>query len=900
MKTILRTLWPSIGTFVMLLTTVATQAQTLHEHSDIPRIFSYQGLLTSPNGSPVPDGSYNITVSLFSDSQGEQKIWSETQSTTVSGGLFNMHLGNGNIPLPDQSVLNRQVWVGIQIGDSPTMLPLTPLSASPYALNVANHAITNAKLSDGAVTAEKVDMDYIAAISVNGKVITGNGTTLNIESSEDIALDYNDQTHTIRLSKPAPAVRGDQDKATTILAGTDRVWSMNGDGWDVGGSASTTAGVNDWIGTSNNQTFASRTNNQTIMRYQPNGTNTPNIVGGHGSNSISTTSIGSVISGGGDASYPNSISSSSQFAVVAGGSANDVSGDYSSIGGGYDNTVSNFYAVVAGGHSQVGSGDHSFIGGGQRNTASATHSTVAGGYESTASNHFSTVGGGNQNQATGSYSTVAGGAGNTATVGYTAVTGGYVNAVQSQYSFIGGGETNTISHTIDGRSAIAGGRNNMVSSPYSFIGGGDTNIVSGSLSVIAGGQENNLSGDWGFVGSGFNNTASAVAPVIGGGFQNNISANYSSITGGQFNVGSGTHSHVGGGYSNTASGSHTAVVGGYQNSATGPYSAVGGGYNNSGSGQYSTISGGHNNSVVGNWGFVGGGYDNSSAHVYTTVGGGTANSATQIGATVGGGSQNTASGNHSSILGGQANQASQNWAAVGGGIFNYAVDMASFIGGGQYNNASGPYSAILGGDNLATQSYAQSAVGFHNALRGTILTSQPTTATIATNNDPLFMVGNGALNMGTPIPSNAFEVSYNGHSVVYDVNRTGQFAIPGSRAPIQGATYTDNLMYAWGDVGIFGAINSDFGVGAVAHPAAGVYIVTVRLEDPNGNPVVLNNAAITATLATTEGENPFACQGIRVSQMGIPGPNQFTVYTFNTNTCQGQNSAFMFHVTGRP
>ena len=214
------------------------QAQQKADNVDVPRTISYQGLLTTPGGSTLPDGTYEITVALYADALGQEQVWHDTYQAPVHNGVFNLYLGNGATPLPSSTEMNRPLWVGTSINGSEKMLPLTPLTASPYALNLPDHTITTGKLADGAVTAEKVDMDYISGVTVNGEKITGAGTVLDIRSSDDIAIEYDEVNKSLNISRPHQTQNIDPDKSgAQVLApsgvATDEVWSKTGDVWDI-------------------------------------------------------------------------------------------------------------------------------------------------------------------------------------------------------------------------------------------------------------------------------------------------------------------------------------------------------------------------------------------------------------------------------------------------------------------------------------------------------------------------------------------------------------------------------------------------------------------------------------------------------------------------------------------
>jgi hypothetical protein len=154
-------------------------------------------------------------------------------------------------------------------------------------------------------------------------------------------------------------------------------------------------------------------------RIQPNATS-PNLIGGHGGNTVAAGVIGATIGGGGES-----------------GKLNRVTDNYGTVGGGQDNqagdntgTVSDAVeATVGGGLSNKASGWLSTVGGGGGNTASGYAATIGGGDSSAASGWHATVGGGIFNAASGSCGTVPGGADNIASGMYSFAAGYRAQAV---------------------------------------------------------------------------------------------------------------------------------------------------------------------------------------------------------------------------------------------------------------------------------------------------------------------------------------------------------------------------------------------------------------------------------------------------------------------------------------
>jgi len=322
--------------------------------------------------------------------------------------------------------------------------------------------------------------------------------------------------------------------------------------------------------------------------------------------------------------------------TVSGGERNLAVGNYSTVGGGYDNVagvqtvwaslfqgspiVYYDYATIGGGIDNSANDEGVTIGGGRQNSGQSKYATIAGGQDNRvylAASGWSTVGGGKNNRAgsanintwdIGGMATVSGG-GNNAAIGFgTTISGGYENLTwESPGATIGGGGFNEISRdsTV---STIAGGRANQIGieslsipAQYSTIGGGWRNQITGNYSFIGGGggndtnpavqEENIASGDWTTIGGGTGNTASGIKATIAGG---------------QLHQASGSLSFVGGGTNNSATNSYSSVLGGRNNRADGESSAIAGGVENDADGMYAFIAAGAQNKAHGNYSMAAG------------------------------------------------------------------------------------------------------------------------------------------------------------------------------------------------------------------------------------------------------------------------------------------------------
>ena len=109
----------------------------------------------------------------------------------------------------------------------------------------------------------------------------------------------------------------------------------------------------------------------------------PNVINGISNNNFNAGAAGATMAGGGSVT----INLTTQI------SANLVTGDHGSVGGGHGNTAG-LLVTVAGGSFNTASGSSSMVAGGGSNTASGTLATVAGGADNTAAGGYSFAAGG--------------------------------------------------------------------------------------------------------------------------------------------------------------------------------------------------------------------------------------------------------------------------------------------------------------------------------------------------------------------------------------------------------------------------------------------------------------------------------------------------------------------------
>jgi len=509
----------------------------------------------------------NISYVTFWSNDGTSTAGSQPAaavSAPVANGLFTVALGDTtvvNMAAINASVftspnLQLRIWFSDGVNGFAAFSPVQNVTPTPYAA-FANNAsnvlgsIPATQLS-GTVASTQLPASPVFSGTVSAGNFAGNGTGLN-----------------------------NVDAATLDGTGAGSFWQVAGN---------TVAG-GQYLGSLNFQPLELWVNNGRALRLEPTMIDTGhaglvNLVGGSPINYIQPGTYGSVIVGGGAATYTYDIFGTDYTNYSA---RNFISADLSFIGGGDDNSIQTnaLYSTLCGGQFNAiqPNAYYAFIGGGSDNTIQ-TNAMAA------------ILGGGDINsiQLDAICSVLGGGFMNTiqAEARYSVLGGGYGNVIQysDYYGFLGGGFGNII-QTSANYCFLGGGRGNVIQwgAGYSVLGGGygntiqtNTSYLAASYSVLGGGNNNAIQRDAidSFLGGGHDNTINpgSVSCFLGGGGANLIGTNAwdSVLCGGANNVidTNAFYSFLGGGRYNTNGGAFSAVVGGLNNYAGGAGSFAGG------------------------------------------------------------------------------------------------------------------------------------------------------------------------------------------------------------------------------------------------------------------------------------------------------------------------------------
>jgi hypothetical protein len=104
--------------------------------AQIPRLLSYQAILTDTLGVPKPDGLWSVTFRLYDVQSGGSALWTEGKTIQTKSGLFSTVLGD-QVVIPPSLKFDKPYWLSVQIAAQPELSPRLPLTAVGYTLNSA-------------------------------------------------------------------------------------------------------------------------------------------------------------------------------------------------------------------------------------------------------------------------------------------------------------------------------------------------------------------------------------------------------------------------------------------------------------------------------------------------------------------------------------------------------------------------------------------------------------------------------------------------------------------------------------------------------------------------------------------------------------------------------------------
>ena len=169
--------------YLLSLFVAAIFAATLSPaNAQVPRMFSYQGVVLDGAGHFIPDGQHNIQVKLYDALNAISPIYTENQTAIVFvKGIFNVMIGSVT-PIPGTVAFDKGYFLGVSVDAGTEMTPRTALSPAPYAI----HASVADALDPGAtgvVTSVNNQSGAVTVQAGTGAVVTNNGATITISAT---------------------------------------------------------------------------------------------------------------------------------------------------------------------------------------------------------------------------------------------------------------------------------------------------------------------------------------------------------------------------------------------------------------------------------------------------------------------------------------------------------------------------------------------------------------------------------------------------------------------------------------------------------------------------------------------------------------------------------------------
>lgn len=202
----------SIGFLLILLFPVVLVAA-------LPLTINYQGYMTDPEGVAL-NGEYDISFMLYTTESGGSLVWDETQIVHVSKGLFSVELGASDPLDPILGEFNNPLFLGIQIGTDPEMVPRRALTLTSYAIKAGD-----AYTLDGNTASDLEESNEI--VTHEGDTSAHHAKTTSFSELTDIASDGQIPSTIARDTEitwgnlsgiPADIADGDDDSGGDITA----------------------------------------------------------------------------------------------------------------------------------------------------------------------------------------------------------------------------------------------------------------------------------------------------------------------------------------------------------------------------------------------------------------------------------------------------------------------------------------------------------------------------------------------------------------------------------------------------------------------------------------------------------------------------------------------------------
>lgn len=123
-----------VNTIRCFMITLFLSLITVNVFAAVPPVFSYQGLLTDPQGLPM-QGPVTLQLSLYDAPTDGQQLFTETHlDVPLAQGVFSIHVGGATVGgIPFSALTGSEVYLGIAVNNDDELQPRIKLVMVPYA-----------------------------------------------------------------------------------------------------------------------------------------------------------------------------------------------------------------------------------------------------------------------------------------------------------------------------------------------------------------------------------------------------------------------------------------------------------------------------------------------------------------------------------------------------------------------------------------------------------------------------------------------------------------------------------------------------------------------------------------------------------------------------------------------
>ena len=190
---------------------VAVVLATVSAWAQVPRVLSYQGILTDRDGRILPDGDYELQIRLYDRLDATEPIYSERQRVTSKHGVVNVLIGTVE-PLPERLTFDRVYYVGVSVNGSAELQPRTMLTAVPYALR-AESAATAWALTGNSI----IGTEFLGTTNAQPLVIrTNNVERLRVTARGNVGIGTATPTERLQVSDGNIAITNTDNTARQL------------------------------------------------------------------------------------------------------------------------------------------------------------------------------------------------------------------------------------------------------------------------------------------------------------------------------------------------------------------------------------------------------------------------------------------------------------------------------------------------------------------------------------------------------------------------------------------------------------------------------------------------------------------------------------------------------------